>query len=854
MQQYLRIKAEYPDSLLLFRMGDFYELFYDDARTAASLLDITLTKRGHSAGEPIPMAGVPYHAIESYLGRLIRCGQSVALCEQIGDPATSKGPVERKVVRVITPGTVTDEALLEGRQDTLLLAISRLDKQIGLAWIDLSSGRFSVNEVATESELSSELQRLAPAEILHDESGPTPDDQWLCRARPPWHFEVEAAASLLTRQFGTRDLDGFGLSERPAAIAAAGCVLQYLKDTHHDALPHISSIHLEQHQDTIAMDAATRRHLEIDTHPEGRREHTLIGLFDHCTTAMGSRLLRRWFNRPLRCRETIGMRHQAIAALLSDLRYPSLQPGLGGIGDLQRILTRIALRSARPRDLATLRDSLAMVPQLRAECESIDSPRIDRLHTLISPHDSEANLLKTALIEQPPMLIRDGGVIATGFDEELDHLRSISADASQYLQDLEQRERDASGIASLKIGYNRVHGYYLEVSKLHSDQVPDRYTRRQTLKAAERYITEELKQFEDQVLSSRERALSREKILYERLLDDLAESLSPLQQSADAIAELDVLNTLAERADRLNLAQPTLTDRSGIEIREGRHPVVEQVSDDPFEPNDCLLNPDRRMLMITGPNMGGKSTFMRQTALITLLAFSGSFVPARSAVLGPIDRIFTRIGAGDDLTRGQSTFMLEMTETANILHNATADSLVLMDEVGRGTSTYDGLSLAHACACYLAQTCRSYTLFATHYFELTALADQIDSVANVHLTAAEHGDRIIFLHHVSDGPASQSYGLQVAALAGIPAGVIRQARQVLKSLETRDAGKEPSSQQMGLFGTHPLTIEHRPELDNPLAPLQDALLDLSPDDLSPREALEALYTLTRLANDSVRER
>ncbi len=850
MQQYLRIKAEHPDSLLLFRMGDFYELFYDDARRAASLLDITLTKRGHSAGEPIPMAGVPYHAVETYLSRLVKCGESAAICEQIGDPATSKGPVERRVVRIITPGTITDESLLNERQDNLLMGIHQGRNGIGMAWAELSSGRFCINEVSDTEQMIAEIQRLNPAEVLYDETASKPDLPHHTRARPPWHFDLETAERALTGQFGTRDLDGFGISDMPNAICAAGCVMQYIQDTQQGALPQIQRITVERHSDAIVIDAATRRHLEIDTHPEGRREHTLIGLLDRCSTAMGSRMLRRWLNQPLRSRQIIGLRHQAVESILGDFCYPSLQQPLAEIGDIERILARVAMRSARPRDLSTLRGSLAAIPALRQAITTLDSPRISDLLQSLSPHETHRERLDKAIIDQPPMLIRDGGVIAAGYDAELDELRRISTDASSYLVDLELREREETGIASLKIGYNRVHGYYLEVGKSQAERVPDRYTRRQTLKSAERFISEELKQFEDKVLSSRERALSREKSLYADLLDTLGADLVAMQATAACIAELDCLNTLAERADSLNLAMPSLVNESGIDIREGRHPVVEQVSDEPFEPNDCLLDPSRKMLMITGPNMGGKSTYMRQTALIVLLAYSGSFVPASSARLGPIDRLFSRIGAGDDLTRGQSTFMLEMTETANILHNATDQSLVLMDEVGRGTSTYDGLSLAQACADYLATHCRSYTLFATHYFELTTLADLQPTVHNVHLDAAEHGDRIIFLHHVKDGPANQSYGIQVAALAGIPRAVLKQARKILATLEQLRNSSD-ASPQLGLFeassdadelATEPLSDEHRA--------LLDAINGADPDAMTPREALQMMYELKQLLADS----
>src|SRR5215469_616752 len=787
MRQYLGAKAEHPDVLLFFRMGDFYELFYDDARKAARLLDITLTQRGQSAGQPIPMAGVPYHAVENYLARLVRLGESVAICEQIGDPALAKGPVERKVVRIVTPGTVTDAALLEERRDNLLLSIAAgAHGSYGLAWVDLSSGRFLLSEVSNAESLAAELARLQPAETLVGE-----DVAWPklvsalpgLRKRPPWHFDSEAARRELNRFFGTRDLGGFGVDNMPLAIAAAGCLLGYVEETQKSALPHLSGMAVESAGETIALDAATRRNLELDTHPSGRTEHTLLGVLDESVTPMGARLLRRWLNRPLRSRELLRGRHQAIGTLIDNRQYEALREQLRGIGDLERILARVALRSARPRDLSTLRDGLAAAPQLRALIAALDSPLLHSLVERIGDHAGTAALLARAVVPQPPVLQRDGGVIADGYDAELDELRRLATHADQYLVELEEREKAASGIPTLKVGYNRVHGYYIEISKGQADKAPTHYTRRQTTKNAERYITEELKNFEDKVLSAKERSLMRERALYDALLDTLVERLEALKHAAGAMAELDVLCTLAERAEALDWSAPELTDDAGIAIERGRHPVVEKVREEPFEPNDLALDEGRRMLVITGPNMGGKSTYMRQNALIVLLAHIGSYVPAARAAIGPIDRIFTRIGAGDDLSRGQSTFMVEMSETANILHNATASSLVLMDEIGRGTSTYDGLALAQACAVQLATHNRAFTLFATHYFELTDLAAQIPSIANVHLDAIEYGDELVFMHAVKEGPANRSFGLHVAAIAGVPKPVIANARRYLEALE-----------------------------------------------------------------------
>ena len=851
MRQYLSAKSAHPEVLLFFRMGDFYELFFDDARKAARLLDITLTQRGQSGGAPIPMAGVPYHAAENYLARLVRLGESVAICEQIGDPALAKGIVERKVVRIVTPGTVTDAALLEERRDNLLLSIAAgANGAYGLAWVDLSSGRFLLSEVPHAEGLAAELARLQPAETLIDENVAWPKlvaSLPGLRKRPPWHYDGDAAKRELNRFFGTRDLGGFGVDGLNLAIAAAGCLLGYVEETQKSALPHLTGMAVESAGETIALDAATRRNLELDTHPSGRIEHTLLGVLDDTVTPMGARLLRRWLTRPLRSRDLLRHRHQAIGTMIDSRRHEPLRELLRGVGDLERILTRVALRSARPRDLSTLRDGLAAAPALREQIAALDSPLLHALVERIGNHAQTAALLAGAIVAQPPVLQRDGGVIADGFDAELDELRRLSTHADQYLVELEEREKAASGLTTLKVGYNRVHGYYIEISKGQSDKAPTHYTRRQTTKNAERYITEELKNFEDKVLSAKERSLMRERALYETLLDTLTETLEPLKAAAAAMAELDVLSDLAERAEALNWSAPELSDEPGIAIERGRHPVVEKVRDEPFEPNDLKLGDNRRMLVITGPNMGGKSTFMRQNALIVLLAHMGSYVPAARAVIGPIDRIFTRIGAGDDLSRGQSTFMVEMSETANILHNATEHSLVLMDEVGRGTSTYDGLSLARAAAVHLARNSRAYTLFATHYFELTELAGEFPSIANVHLDAVEfhdqqRGDQLVFMHAVKDGPANRSFGLQVAALAGLPKSVIADARRTLADLErgmhghasTRSLATEISP-QLGLFApAQPSAIEH-------------ALETIDPDALTPREALEALYRLKALA-------
>ncbi|WP_029133485.1 DNA mismatch repair protein MutS [Sedimenticola selenatireducens] len=844
MQQYLRIKADYPDMLVFYRMGDFYELFYGDAERAARLLNITLTKRGQSAGQPIPMAGIPYHAAEGYLAKLVKQGESVAICEQVGDPATSKGPVERKVQRIVTPGTVTDDALLEERRDNLLAALVQQADHFGLATLDLSSGRFVVQQLASSEALAGELERLHPAELLLMEDYALPDGLTApggTTRRAAWHFDRDSAERLLTRQFGTRDLGGFGCTDLPLAIGAAGCLLQYVKDTQQSALPHLRGLSVERREEAIIIDAATRRNLELDNSLSGQAQHTLAGILDRTTTPMGSRLLRRWINRPLRDITQVRERHDAIGLLLQQQAFPELQECLNGIGDIERILARVALKSARPRDLATLRDSLGQLPDLQSQLATLDAPLLQRLAGECGTHPDTVDLLRRAVIEQPPMLIRDGGVLAEGYDNELDELRNLSQNADQFLLDLESREKERTGIANLKVSYNRVHGYYIEISRSKSEQVPDDYVRRQTLKGSERFITPELKKFEDQVLSARERSLAREKMLYEALLETLQAVIAPLQQCAAAMAALDVISNFAERAETLQLSPPQLDDTPGIHIEDGRHPVVEQVSDAPFVANSVDFSDQRRILIITGPNMGGKSTYMRQTALIVLLAYAGSFVPAGSARIGPVDRIFSRIGASDDLAGGRSTFMVEMEETANILHNASENSLVLMDEIGRGTSTFDGLSLAWACAVELATRIRAFTLFATHYFELTTLPEEYPGIANVHLDAVEHGESIVFLHAVREGPANQSYGLQVAALAGVPRPIIKRAGQRLRELElSAQRHSDQHASQLSLFAA-----EAEPA---PPSPALEALAQLNPDELSPREALEQLYRLKSLCD------
>jgi len=838
MRQYLTIKAEFPNILVFYRMGDFYELFFDDAKKAADLMDISLTARGKTGGNAIPMAGVPYHAVETYLAKLVQLGESVAICEQVGDPATSKGPVERKVVRVVTPGTVSDEALLNDRQDNLIVAISEHKQGFGLAYLDMTSGRFVITEPQTQEQLQAELQRLSPAELLYPDN--LSNTQVIegykgLRRRPEWEFDLDTATTLLNKQFGTKELAGFGVADKVRGLSAAGCLFQYVQDSQRTALPHIRAIVSESAQKGVILDAATRRNLELTQNLQGGFENTFASILDRTATPMGSRLLKRWLHFPLRDLTTLNQRQNAITSIIeSDLSF-SLTSLLKGIGDIERIVARIALRSARPRDFARLRNALQTLPELQELLAESSTPFLANIAENTQPMLQMQQLLEHAIIDNPPVLIRDGGVIAPGYHEELDTLRDLSQGASNFLDQIEQKEKERTGIPTLKVGYNKVHGFFIEVSKAQAGQVPDEYIRRQTLKNNERFITEELKAHEETVLTAQSRFLALEKRLYEQLFDLVMPELVKLQQLADTIAELDVLNNLSERAESLNYVKPELQANKGINISGGRHPVVEHMTNEPFIANPVVLDTNREMLIITGPNMGGKSTYMRQTALIVLLAHIGSYVPANAAVIGVVDRIFTRIGASDDLASGRSTFMVEMTETANILHNASDRSLVLLDEIGRGTSTYDGLSLAWACAEMLALNTKAFTLFASHYFELTLLAEHIETLANVHLDAVEHDDNIIFMHAVQEGAASKSFGLQVAQLAGIPKAVINRAKQRLSELER---------QETPTIASEPKAFEQLPLIDIE-HPVVDQLKQLDVDNLSPRQALDMLYQLKK---------
>jgi DNA mismatch repair protein MutS len=835
MAQYLNIKKDHPNDMVFYRMGDFYELFFDDAKKASDILDITLTARGKSGGEPIPMAGIPFHSADGYLAKLVKRGVSVAICEQIGDPATSKGPVERKVVRVLTPGTVSDEALLDEHQDNLLLSIFEQNNQFGFATLNMASGHFGVFEVDSLELAINELHRLNPAELLISEAMADNAISNFVTARktPEWEYDLESAKRLLNQQFNTKDLLGFGCEHLNAAIIAAGSLLSYAQQTQRGHLPHVRFLSHEPRDANVHLDAATRKNLEIDTNLQGGEENTLFSVINRCSTAMGARLLKRWLNHPLSQKQAIDARLEAVARLNENFLSDNCHELLKQVGDMERILTRVALRSARPRDLTRLQRSLAILPDLQQLFNNTQSPLLTQLLQQISVFGELDELLQKAVIENPPQVIRDGGVIAEGYDKELDELRGISQNAGDFLIKLEQQEKERTGLSSLKVGFNRVHGYYIEISKAQAEKAPVEYIRRQTLKNAERFITPELKTFEDKALSAKSRALSREKALYDELIEVLNKQLAALQDCSGGICQLDVLSNFARTAMQLNFSQPIISETKSLAIRQGRHPVVEAVLDTPFIANDVDFDEARRTLIITGPNMGGKSTYMRQTALIVLLAHVGSFVPAESADIALVDQIFTRIGSADDLAGGRSTFMVEMTETANILNNATEQSLVLMDEIGRGTSTFDGLSLAFAAAIELASNIKAMTLFATHYFELTSLAEQFGHVENIHLSATEHNDNIVFLHHIEQGPASQSYGLQVAKLAGIPAHVLRNAKEKLLSLEQGAVNEQSQAapQQASLiFEAEPSECER-------------LLLRSNPDELSPREALALIYQL-----------
>ncbi len=857
MKQFLAIKEQHPNHLLFYRMGDFYELFLDDAIKASKLLEITLTARGKSGGNAIPMAGFPHHSADGYLAKLVKLGESVAICEQVGDPATSKGPVERKVVRIITPGTLTEDALLEENSENLLAAIFQTQHKIALAYLDVASGRFEVTELDNSTQLSAEIERIKPAELLVED-----EPVWLQSLPeniknlpnlvnyPAWHFDSSSCHKRLTQHFGTQDLSAYGCENSPAMISAAGAILHYANAMLQNDLSHIFSLHHYQTSDTLVLDAISRRNLELDTNLTGGTNNTLAEILDKTSTPMGGRLLKRWLNQPLRNQKQINTRLDAIEDLLSQQTADVFVQFLKPVGDIERILSRVALYSARPRDLLHLGRTLSQLPDIIQALQNQTSEKLLNLANSIQTYPNLSKKLTKAICENPPMLMRDGGVIAEGYDADLDELRNLKNEAGNYLLKLEQQEKQRTGISSLKVGYNRVHGYYIEVSKLQSAQVPAEYIRRQTLKAAERYIIPELKTFEEKILSANEKALIREKHLYQQLLETINQDLQALQITGQGLAELDVFINLTTQAEALSLVRPQIAETAGIEIIQGRHLTVEALSKSPFIPNDTLFNDERQLQIITGPNMGGKSTFMRQTALITIMGLMGSFVPAQSAKLGLIDRIFTRIGASDDLTSGRSTFMVEMTETANILHHATQHSLILIDEVGRGTSTFDGLALAWAIAEHLAKKIQGYCLFATHYFELTTLTDEFNNTVNIHLDALEHKDKIVFMHQVREGAASKSYGLQVAALAGVPKSVIHKAKTVLHTLENQTTQHPNLSSTPYSQNNHPKQALQQfdmfANIDPHLDRLKTQIENLNPDEMSPKIALETIYKLKEI--------
>ena len=845
MQQYLRLKAQHPGLLLFYRMGDFYELFFDDAEKAARLLDITLTTRGQSAGMPIKMAGVPFHSLEPYLARLVKLGESVVICEQVGDPATSKGPVERAVSRIVTPGTLTDAALLDEKRNTLLLALDISRQVAGLAWLNLASGEFRVCEVSAD-KLAATLERIRPAEIVLAETQKLAfiPNTALTR-QPDWHFDFEAATRELCAHFQTASLSGFGADELRPAIAAAGALLRYAQATQTRTLPHVQALAVERDGTFLGLDTATRHNLELTETLRGQASPTLCNLLDACTTSMGARFLRHALHHPLRDPALPAARHAAIETLLEDGGHTlrEVRQALRGFSDIERIAGRIALLSARPRDLSSLRDSLHRLTELREPLHDTPSPLLKELLAELATPTAVLDLLTQSIFPEPAAQIRDGGVIATGYDADLDELRAINDNCGAFLLELEARERQRSGISNLKVEYSRVHGFYIEITHANAAKVPDDYRRRQTLKNAERYITPELKAFEDKALSAQDRSLAREKMLYEGVLTALQADVPQLQCIARAVAHIDLLACFADIAQTRNYCRPEFSEEPGLLIEGGRHPVVENelAGGESFIANDTRLGDGRRLLLITGPNMGGKSTYMRQTALIALMAHVGSFVPAERVVLGPLDQIFTRIGASDDLASGRSTFMVEMTESAAILHHATERSLVLMDEIGRGTSTFDGMALAFAICRHLIEKNRALTLFATHYFELTLLPNEYPDLANVHLDAMEHGSRIVFLHAIEEGPANQSYGIQVAALSGIPASVVKAAKRQLREFEQR-ASINPL--QPDLFAT-PM-IDYIDTVETVPNPVVEKLAGIDPNELTPKQALEALYELKSL--------
>ncbi|APW44882.1 DNA mismatch repair protein MutS [Rhodoferax saidenbachensis] len=849
MQQYLGLKAAYPGTLLFYRMGDFYEMFYGDAEKAAALLDITLTQRGQSAGQPVVMAGVPFHAMEGYLAKLIRHGESVAICEQTGEVGAAKGPVERKVVRVVTPGTLTDTELLSEKTESMLMAVHQGPRnRCGLAWLSVTQGLVHLAECAPD-EVPDWISRVAPSELAYSAGVTTTFEDRLKRlrngtatyltARPEWQFDSALGQRKLLDALQAASLSSWNAQDLPLAHAAAAALLGYAEHTQGRALTHISNVQVQRDDELIDLPTTTRRNLELVQTLRGEEAPTLFSLLDTCMTGMGSRQLKSWLLTPRRDRAQAQQRLDAIATLRSGL-WQTLRGQLKGSADVERITARVALRQVRPRELVGLAQTLQKTELLAQSLQGLEAYLAHISEDLHPPLECAA-LLQQSIDAEPAALVRDGGVIATGFDAELDELRAIQTNCDAFLIDLETREKARTGIANLRVQFNRVHGFYIEVTQGQADKVPDDYRRRQTLKNAERFITPELKAFEDKALSAQERALAREKYLYEQILDRLQPFVPALTRVARALAALDALCALTERALTLDWCAPQFVVEPCIDITQGRHPVVQarlaELSSGNFIANDTRMGAKARMQVITGPNMGGKSTYMRQVALIVLLASIGSYVPAAACRLGPIDAIHTRIGASDDLSNAQSTFMLEMTEAAQILHSATPHSLVLMDEIGRGTSTFDGLALASAIATQLHDKTQAFTLFATHYFELTEFPATHHGALNVHVSAAEAGRDIVFLHAIEPGPASKSYGVQVARLAGMPAAVLNQARHVLEALESQAS---ESQAQVDLFAAPPATETIA------ASAMDSAVAALNPDAMSPRDALEAIYQLKGL--------
>lgn len=862
MRQYLEIKSEYPDAILFFRLGDFYEMFHEDAVTASRVLGLTLTSRNKGAAEQVPLCGIPYHSSQGYIARLVGNGFKVAVCEQVEDPRAVKGIVKRQVTEVVTPGLVVDTDTLQPKENNFLMALCQADEDLGVAFVDITTGDFRVTQCRDLDELGSEVLSIAPREVLiaDDETGQALHaalreqlEGRLVNPLPGWVYEYDRARGLLLDFFQVKSLDGFGCESLPAAVRAAGAVLHYLEESRKGGLDHIRTPATYLTQDYLILDAATRRNLELTgTMAEGRKKGSLLGVLDRTVTAMGGRKLRHWISYPLASVSRIQARHAALAELVEkSLLRADLHEALDGVYDLERLAGKISMANANAKDLIALRASVARLPGMLEQLGSLDAALLNELATRIDPLDDVSELIGRAIVDEPPFVLREGGLIRDGYNEELDELRTISRDGKGWIARLEQQERERTGIGSLKVRFNKVFGYYIEVTRTHLARVPEDYERKQTLVNAERFITPALKEYESKVLGAEERTVTLEYDLFQQVRQQVALQGRRLQETADALAALDVLLALATVAHDGNYVRPEVDESTVLTIEEGRHPVIERMSlEERFVPNDAILDTrENQLLIITGPNMAGKSTYMRQVALITLMAHMGSFVPARQAHIGLVDRIFTRVGASDNLASGHSTFMVEMTETANILNHATQRSLIVLDEIGRGTSTFDGVSIAWAVAEYLHDNTRvaAKTLFATHYHELAELARTRDRVQNWNIAVKEWNDQIIFLRRIVKGSASHSYGIQVARLAGIPLQVIDRAKEVLHNLEAGElALEEPpplarkrgqkrpaESPQLSLFAAGP-------------DPLREKLQEIDVSVLTPLEALNVLDGLKKL--------